>query len=459
MKRVILILIGIILSVQYVSAQAVDEQQAETNKLPAYTLVDLYRIAIERAERVRMSEEDLFIAERARDKALSALLPKLYAFGEYTRYSEEKLGASSLGSFTIQPESSESWGFRLDQSFSLGGREVISYQISKKGVEDGAYNLQAVREEYLLSVSVACYDYLRAKKALEIVRANVERLEKHRDAAQVRLKVGEVTKTALLRAEAELSGARSDFVKSENNLNFAKVFLARVVGIEGGYTVQETEDISMPIPESKEMDNVQLLKQLALSERVEMKSVHLQKEIAEQQVRYAKGSFMPTLSLEGVYLRQDEDPSSPFFNKESIYGLIGLNFPIFEGGLRRAEFREAEARKRQAELTYEDVKKTIEIEVENAFLDLKTQKGILKSLEDQLTFATDNYNAVSKQFEFGLADSLDVMDANTLLVTSERQLIEAKYSYQLAIVRLKRATGTLLKTIISRESLDRIQKG
>ena len=44
---------------------------------------------------------------------------------------------------------------------------------------------------------------------------NVGRLTKHRDAASVRLKVGEVTKTALLRAEAELSGAQSEEIKAK----------------------------------------------------------------------------------------------------------------------------------------------------------------------------------------------------------------------------------------------------
>jgi outer membrane protein len=111
--------------------------------------------------------------------------------------------------------------------------------------------------------------------------------------------------------------------------------------------------------------------------------------------------------------------------------------------------KEAEARQRQSELIYEDLKKTINIEVENAYLDLITQREILKSLEDQLTFARDNYNATSKQFEFGLANSIDVMDANTLLVTAERQLAEARLNYQLADLRLKRATGTLLKTVVS----------
>ena len=120
--------------------------------------------------------------------------------------------------------------------------------------------------------------------------------------------------------------------------------------------------------------------------------------------------------------------------------------------MRTAEVKEAEAKQRQAALLYEDKKKSIDIEVENAYLDLITQKGIMEKFGAQLTFAEDNYKAVSKQFEFGLANSIDVMDANTLLVTAERQLADAKYSYQLSGLKLKRSIGTLLKAINSTKS-------
>ncbi len=412
-----------------------------------YGLEDLYRIALEKAERIKISEEDLFIAERRKDKALSALLPTLSAFGEYKRYSEKKESNTPVGSFITQPEKSSSWGLRLDQSLSLGGREITSLRISKSGIESGRYNLYAAKEDYLLNVSSAYFDVLKAAKAVEIAKANLERLTKHRDASNARLKAGEATKTVVLRAEAELSGARSDMVKSENGLKLAKAVLARIAGINGEYSIRETMDDSRYAAGIDDSQSFESFKETALNERAEIKSNGLQKKIAEDQVKYAKGSFMPTLSVAGVYFKMDEDPSSSFSNTKSVYGTLSLNFPFFEGGLRRAEVREALSKKRQAEFAYEDLKKTINIDVENACLDVKTQAGILKSLEDQLTFAKDNYNAVSKQFEYGLANSLDVMDANTLLVTSERQLSDAKYNHQLSLVKLKKATGTLLKTV------------
>lgn len=409
-----------------------------------YSLEDLYKIALERSEKIKISEEDLYISERGRDKAASALLPKLSAFGSYTKYTEDK--HSSTGAI-IQPDGSLSWGLRLDQSLSISGREITAFHISKKSIEKSKYELHVVKEVYIFNVASAYYDVLRAKKAVEIAKTNFNRLTKHRDAVAIRLKVGEVTKTDLLRAEAELSGAHAELVRAENNLKLKKAVLARIVGISGDYDVKETVDSREDV-----VDTLDFLKQRAFAERAEMKAMELQKRIAEEQVGYSKGAYWPTLSIEGVYARKEEAPSSAFFNRESIYGGIRLNFPFFEGGLRRAEVAEAEAKKRQSELIYDDLKKTINIEVENAYLDFQTQKSILKSLEDQMTFASDNYISVSKQYQFGLANSIDVIDANTLLIASEKQLADANYSYQLSILRLKRVTGTLLKSVISQNS-------
>jgi outer membrane protein len=97
------------------------------------------------------------------------------------------------------------------------------------------------------------------------------------------------------------------------------------------------------------------------------------------------------------------------------------------------------------------MKKEIEIEVRGAYLDVVTQKGILRFLNDQLLFARDNYHAVERQFEFGLSNSLDVMDANTLLVSAERKVASALYNYQLSLLKMKKATGTLIESLTGKQ--------
>ncbi|OPY80905.1 MAG: Outer membrane protein TolC precursor [Syntrophorhabdus sp. PtaU1.Bin058] len=419
-----------------------------------YTLDDLYKMALERSEKIKISEEDLFIAEKGKDKALSALLPKLSGVGGYTHYRDNKTNDNES---LIQSEDATNWGFRLDQSFSLAGREIIAYGVAKKGIGKSRYDLFAVKEGYIYTVTSTYYDLMKAKKVVDIARQNVERLTKYRDAASTRLKVGEVTKTTLLRAEAELSGAQSDLIKAENVQKFAKAVLARVVGIRGDFEVKETQDLLLDASRHDDINSVvkgctlptiDCLKETAYAERAELKSSDLQKSIADATVKFTKGSYWPTVAVEGVYQKKIESPETQSLIRDNLYGGVRLVFPFFEGGLRAAEVQEAAAKKRQADYTFEDIKKSVTVEVENAYLDFLTQKGTLKSLEDQLVFAKDNFNAVTKQFEYGLAHSIDVMDANTLLVTAQRQLADVIYNYQLSVARLRRTTGTLLQFVV-----------
>ncbi len=412
-----------------------------------YSLDDLYRLALERSETIKIAEEDLYISEREKDKAMAVLLPTLSAFGNHTRYSKEK----SRDTFILQPEYTNEWGFRLDQSFSLSGREFSAFKIAKDGIKKSRFDLVTVKEEYLLDVASDYYNVLKSKKALEIAHANVERLTKHRDAAKTRLEVGEVTKTVLLRAEAELAGAQSDLIKAKNDLQLTKTTLASRVGIKEDYELKENTQISdvEVLTEDCQLSALDCLKEIAYKERAEIKALTIQKEIAKKEVKYARGLYWPTLSIEGVYFKEKNEPSTSFALTERIYGGVKLDFPFFEGGLKRAEVRETKAKLRQVESQIVNFKKGTNVEVEKYYLDLLTVQAVLTYLKAEVEYALDNYNAVTKQFQYGLADSIDVIDANTLLVTAEREHANAEYDYQLAIIKLRRATGTLLKTVFS----------
>ncbi len=414
-----------------------------------YTLADLYRMALQNAERIQISEENLVIAETGKEKAMALLYPKLTGFSTYTRWEDEKYGAGSrIGPYTlpgslIQPRETGTWGMRIDESLSLSGRELTALAISRENIRKSAFDLDAAREEYLLNVAQAYYSVLKAAKNLEIADANVERLAAYREAAEKRLKVGEVTKTVLLRAEAELSGARSDRMAAMNGLELAKAQLRRIAALQEDFEVAETEETDL------EMSSLDDFQATALSERADLKGLEIQRRIAEDQVRFARGAYWPNLSLTGGYIRTEQSPETTSLNREGINAGISLNFPIFEGGLRVAEVKEAKARERQSRLLHEDLKKAIAVEVRSAYLDLVTQKSILKFLVDQRAFARENYKAVNRQFEFGLAQSIDVIDANTLLVSAEQKVAEAGYSYQMSILRVKKAVGVLLKEILA----------
>lgn len=429
MKKVLLyMMIALIPAVIFVSESIARE----------YALRDIYQEALKNSEKIKMAQENLYIAQVGKDKALSVLIPRITAFGTYNRFSEQKTTVSGV---LLQPDESGNWGVRADESFSVSVRELNVLKIADQTITKNEYDLAATKSDFVLAVASAYYDVMKAKKSLDIAADNMERLTQYRNSVEKRVKVGDLTKTSLLRAEGELSGARSDYLKATNALKLYRTVLVRITGIEDDFRLKET---TLPVEDDKSLEN---LRNIAFDSRADLKSYDMQTKMAEEQVKYARGAFWPNLNLFAIYLGQDQNPAGQTLNRENVLAGVTLNFPFFEGGLRIAELKEAKAKNRQAKLAYDDYKKNVDIELQGAYLDLQTQKGILKFLEDQVLFARDNYKGVLRQFENGLAVSLDVMDANSLLLSSEKNLVEALYNYQLAYLKIKRSNGTLLQFV------------
>lgn len=410
-----------------------------------YGIGELLSMADETSERIKMSEDDLAISGNTKDIALSVLYPRLSLFGSLTRFSEAKKSSSGI---LIQPDQSTAWGIRLDQSFSLSGRELIALDVAKLAIVKSRTDLRAVREDYHFRVVEAYIGVLRAKKTVDIGKANVDRLRQYRDATALRVKHGELITTFLLRAEAELSSATTDVVKANNNLMVAKTLLGRLAGISGEFDVKEFDaDMILPV-DLGSPDALDKLKSLAYENRPELKSLATLKDMSQGQVKFARGAYWPTVSVEGVFAKLDQSPVSQTFNDESVYAGVKLAFPLYEGGLRNAQVKEATLKSHQADLAFQDVKKAVGIDVETSYLSLMSQVQVLKSLEDQMGFAHKNSEAVAQLNEKGLANSLDVIDAYILLYNTETLRADAEYNYKLSVVRLARAAGISIRSFI-----------
>jgi len=438
MKKTKLLLFILILNTVSGTALMAGETEGILSEGKVYSLPDLYRIALRQSEKIRIYRESLFIAERNREKADSVLKPTFSAFGEFTKYSEKK----DYDGIVAQADRTGTWGFRLSQSFNLKGREFLALKVAEQDIEKNRHDLHAIKEDYLFSVASGYYDVLKLMKAVEIAEANAERLKKHREAVSIRLKLEEVTKTALYRTEAELSQAAAELISSKNSLKLAEAVLASVAGLPRVYQIRGP-GVKKSFFFKKNMD---ALKKEALDNRAELSALRLQDKMAGDGVEIAKSEFWPTFVAEGVYLKMDQAPSSPY--KDSLSAVIRFDLPLYDWGLRQADIEASLSRKRQAKLAVDALSKQISVEIEQVYLELMTHQGIMKSLTDQLEYARQNYNAVSKQFKYGLADSVEVMDANTLLLTSQKQISDSRYSFQLAMLKLKRMKGIFLKEIL-----------
>jgi outer membrane protein len=259
-----------------------------------------------------------------------------------------------------------------------------------------------------------------------------------------------VTQTDLLRTEAELSSARAEQVRLENERKVARASLARLVDLQASAEIVVPE-IDGDTSAVREVLDVNELRRQALIQRAELAAAEATLEITDKQIQLAKSEYWPKVALEAAAIGFQQSPD-PILDDTAWVG-ASLNWIIYDGGLRKAQIAEARAVDRQAELTYRDLVKSISLEVEEAYRLFSTQQNTLSALQDQLKFAKENYSAVTKQFENGLANSVDVVDANTLLVTAQQQLVDAVLGLQWTRLGIDRARGTLRTDVEARLGL------
>jgi len=413
---------------------------ADSSEEKEWSLSDLYQRALDLSEKIKIAEKELVVAEKDEDRAFAVLVPRFTAYGGYMRYQEDKIEI---------PESAWNYGARFDQSFTLNGKELIAFGMAKDQIAKTGMDLNAAQESYLFQVAAVYFDILKAIKRKEIAQANVRRMETHKEAVLVHLRLENAPKTELYRTEATLSGYKTELVMAENNVFLSRARLMGLVDLPENFTVKVPETLSEGMFEY----NLEELKQSALSDREDLKSLKMSQKISESNIRLSKGAYWPTLSIEGGYEFMESNPD--FFTPDDDMLFVGakVSFPLYDGGLRSAELGQARVRSKQAELMVKEHSKQVSLEVETAYRNLITVESLLDSVNDKLKSAEANYEALTVQFKTGMVDNLDVIDANALLADAERELIEARYQKALAILDLQKARGVFLSSITEKYDL------
>ena len=401
---------------------------------PSYTLKQLCRIANENAETIQIAREQTYIAEQEKERALSVLIPSATLYGSYLNYKNDDYYTPDVNTF----------GGKLTQSFTLNGRELIAYDVSKKGIEKANFSEQAIRSDYIFQVAQAYIQAVNLKRLVAVADAEVERLNTYRDSVNEKLTVGSVTKTALFRAQAELSKAKTNQIVALNNVQNAKAGIVRLTGIEDKFSIasvdiKNIENFSVTLEE---------IKSHALENRYEIKEASKDVDIAGRTIAYEKGEYWPRIELEGGYREKDSTYAGTGtqggYDTEEAYIQAQLVFTLYDGGLRRAQVKQAQARQRQATQSLADEKKAVILEANQSFLEFNTAKSTLTNLADEVKFAEENYDAVQMQFKYGMVDSIDIMDANTLLVDAQRRISNARSSFYLSILKIIYTQGNIL---------------
>ena len=410
---------------------ATDSQRLTLSEVIELTMTNYELVAIG-GENVVQGREDIW-------KILSGIMPNVSVNGRYTNYLDEKVKNTG---FIYRPENSLNESTRVDvvlsQPLYSGGRASNAYSQAKKSLEVRQNLFEITKEEIIIAVAASFYDVLKAEGDLQIKQSAYKRAAEYKKAAKLKLKLGSGTKADLLSAEAEEAGAKAELIRAESTLADSYILLSRFIGREyanGGM------DLIEPIPSNYELGPIDDYIEKAFANRREIANAEKQKEIASHGVGFVKGHFLPLISAEAQYSYSEQESDTTYLNSERTSASIVMSYPIFEGGLRKAEYDEALSKLRQAELNMSLVRKDIEVEVRRAYNNAVYLRNLIESFSKQKDFAGENYQVVFRQYKVGLAGSVDVTNADSLFAKSEGDYLSVKLDYEVALLNLKKASG------------------
>jgi outer membrane protein len=155
----------------------------------------------------------------------------------------------------------------------------------------------------------------------------------------------------------------------------------------------------------------------------------------------------PTLDLVASYQYKGQNGSlpptvSPDNSRAAVIGLQ-LNVPLYTGGAISSKQRESLAKKRQAEQELSAARRDARLQVQDAYLAVKTGVTRIAALEQAVLSARTALEATTLGRDVGNRTELDVLDAQQRLFTAQLDLAQARHDYLLGRIRLAAAAGEL----------------
>ncbi len=238
------------------------------------------------SEKLKIAEENVAIAEIGTDRARS-----LSASPRHRHRRRHTILAKEVFRFGERHPAGDHLLLGWAQStrpLSLSGRELTALGISKQNVTKSPISIsrRSAKTIILRFVSAAYYNVLLARKDLEIADANLERLTKYREAAEKRLRIGEVTEN---RPPARRGGALRGEVGPASGAERSRTGDGRP-----GAQCRDQGCLSAPRGSAVEGDVPPLtsFRDEAFATRADLKSLEAQKQIAADQIQICRGGLL-----------------------------------------------------------------------------------------------------------------------------------------------------------------------
>ncbi len=388
-----------------------------------------------------LSNQDVRSSRGARWKELSNLLPNITT-SSYINASQVDLAEFGFASFPgisiptiVGPFAYVDSRAYLTQSM-LDLKAINNTHASTQSVKAAEYTYKDARDLVVLAVG---YSYLQAiadASRIESVSAQVDTAQALFNQASDQVTAGTSPKIDRLRAEVELKTRQQQLIQAKNDYAIQKLTLARVIGLAPGQQFELTD--KSPYAPFTAMSVDEAVAQAEKS-RSDLKAAEATLKSAEYSKKAARAGYYPTINFSADY------------GIASVYSTLGthgvfdvrgtLNIPIFQGNKVHGDELQADAQLEQARQHYENLRAQVDADVRTALLNLQSSSEQVAVAKDNIALAQETLDQSRDRYSAGVADTVEVVQAQEQVASANDNYIASLYSYNYAKISLARALG------------------
>ncbi len=326
---------------------------------------------------------------------------------------------------------------------NIFNRDVLLASRTSKDVRLAAsQNTKEQKINLAVEVSKAFYDIILTVQQLKVIEEDIVRTNQSLKDAYYQYQAGIVDKTDYKRATIALNNAKAQQKSGEESLKAKNAALKALMGYPGtkllhlAYdTTQMEKEIYFDTAQNVDYNN-----------RIEIQQLETQKKLQEYNLQYYKWSFLPDVYAFGNYnLNYLNNQFSKLYTRSypNSYAGITLSIPIFQGGKRIQQIKQAQYQIIQAGNDIRSYENAIDSEYENALASYKSNLYNYLSLKENLSLASEVYEVIRLQYRSGVKAYLDVITAESDLRTAQINYYNALYQLLSSKIDVAQALGTI----------------
>jgi outer membrane protein len=416
------------------------------------TLAEVERVAMQQQPQVLVARAATSVAEAQADQARAPMLPQVTGTASYTRETGNFAprpgflpSNATAGAAGGAPPNNSLFAPSYDYwQFGLTATQLL-YDFGQTSGRSRAASLSADATRYaehtaklgiLLGVRRAYFNARAAKELVDVARETLDDQNKHLAQVQGMVQVGTQPPIALAQQRASVANATVQLITAQNNYETSKAQLDQAAGLPGGTDYDVSDQDMAPLADEDQPLDALVTK--AIAARPELATLVKQHEAEEATLSSARGGYGPSIGASaGVSeVGLSLDQMVPNWNAG-----VALTWPIFQGGLTRAQVRQAEA-----SLDSIDAQRSLEVlqvrlDVDSGRLAVRAAKATLGAVEDALTSAREQLRLAEQRFSTGVGNIIELTDAQVSYTAAAAQVVQARYGLASARAQLLAALG------------------